>query len=268
LVPSILDQLEKLLPYDRATLWLYDEGELRAAAANGYGDDARIGIVIPAREGVAIQEILDSGEVISVPDIRDDNRFRLLGDAIEYLSWLGIPLLFKDDVIGVIALEKGETAFYDLMQLQVGVTFAGQAAAALENARLYQDSQDRAVELNQLTENLEQRVVERTAEVEREQRNTQTLLDILTEVSASLDLDLALNRTLALLNNSVGAEQGTVMLLDPEDGMLHYRAGNGYLSNAKYRDREFSLKVGEGLAGWVVKSREAVLIEELDIVYR
>lgn len=270
LLPSVLDQLEKLIPFDRATLWLYEDGDLRAATAKGYEENgARIGIAIPAREGVAIQDILDSGEVVSVPDIRDDNRFRLLGDAAEYLSWLGIPLLFNDEVIGVMALEKEDAGFYDLTHLQVGVTFAGQAAAALENARLYQDSQDRAVELNQLTENLEQRVIDRTAELEREQKNTQTLLDILTEVSASLDLDLALNRTLALLNDTVGAEQGTVMLLNPEDGMLHYRAGDGYRSSTSQTiGHDFALKIGEGLAGWVVKNREAILIDDLDLDQR
>ena len=265
LVPSILDQLIKIIPYARATLWLYKAGELRSASAKGYGDNtARVDVSIPAREGVAIQEILDTGEIISVPDIRDDNRFRLLGESTEYLAWLGIPLLFNDEVIGVMELEKEGVGFYDLTLLQVGATFAGQAAAALENARLFQDSQDRAIELNHLTENLEQRVVERTAELEHEQRNTKTLLDILTEVSASLDLDLALNRTLALLNDTVGADQGTVMMLNPEDNKLHYRAGNGYLSDAKYRDRQFALDVGEGLAGWVVKNREAILIEDLD----
>ena len=265
LTPSILEQLEKLIPYDRATLWLYSDGELLSAAAKGYGDDrTRIGIPVPAKEGIALQEILDGGQVVFVPDIREDNRFRLVNEVAENLSWLGIPLLFTERVIGVMALEKDEAKFYNLAHIQVGTTYAGQAAVALENARLFQDSQDRAVELNQLTENLEQRVVDRTAELEHEQRNTKTLLDILTEVSASLDLDLALKRTLALLNDTVGAEQGTVMMLNPEDGLLHYRAGNGYLSETKYRDREFTLKIGEGLAGWVVKNRQAILIKDLD----
>ncbi len=265
LVPSILDQLEKVIPYDRATLWLHEDTELKSAAAKGYDDDRlRVGIGIPSQEGVALQEILDSGQVISVVDIRDDDRFRLINEVHPHPSWLGIPLLFNEKVIGVMALEKEEAGFYNLAHAQVGVTFAGQAAVALENASLFQDSQDRATELNQLTENLEQRVIERTAEVEREQRNTKTLLDILTEVSASLDLDLALKRTLALLNDTVGAEQGTVMMLNPEDGLLHYRAGDGYLSDAKDRDREFALKVGEGLAGWVVQNRKAILVGDLD----
>ena len=86
-------------------------------------------------------------------------------------------------------------------------------------------------ETQRLAQELEQRVIERTAQLQREQQNTETLLRILTEVSSSLDLDRALNRTLALLNDAIGAEQGTIMLLQREDNMLHYRAGYGYLSD-------------------------------------
>jgi PAS domain S-box-containing protein len=106
--------------------------------------------------------------------------------------------------------------------------------------------------------------VERTAQLQREQQNTETLLRILTEVSSSLDLDRALNRTLALLNDAIGAEQGTIMLRNAEDNMLHYRAGYGYLSDRIGSEtRGFKLKIGEGLAGWVVENREGVLIPDL-----
>ena len=100
--------------------------------------------------------------------------------------------------------------------LQILSTLANQAGAAIQNGRLFAETQ-------QMAETLEQRVIERTAELEREQRNTETLLRILTEVSASLDLDRALSRTLALLNDAIGAEQGTIMLLNAEDNMLHFR---------------------------------------------
>ncbi|HLE90232.1 MAG TPA: ATP-binding protein, partial [Anaerolineales bacterium] len=116
---------------------------------------------------------------------------------------------------------------------------------------------------------LEERVVERTAQLQREQQNTETLLRILTEVSSSLDLDRALNRTLSLLNDAIGAEQGTIMLLSAEDNLLHYRAGYGYLTEkATEVGRGFKLQIGEGLAGWVVEQREPALIHDLHNDFR
>ena len=264
LIPSLLSQLESVISYDHSMLWLSENAEIKVVAAHGFMDNnAHVGKSPSSREAVLLNEIFSSRKPLSVSDTREDERFQIL-DEEEYLSWLGIPLLFKGEVIGVIVLDKKEANFYSLVHSQIGTTFAGQAAVALENAHLFEDSQERAFELNQLTETLEQRVAERTTELEREQRNTKTLLDILTEVSSSLDLDLALRQTLALLNETVGAEQGTVMLLNPDDNLLHYRAGYGYLSGVKSEGKEFTLKVGEGLAGWVVKQRDAILIGDLD----
>ena len=46
--------------------------------------------------------------------------------------------------------------------------------------------------------------------------------------------------------------------------MLHYRAGYGYLTDKIGGEgRGFKLKIGEGLAGWVVENREAALIQDL-----
>ncbi|NQU31186.1 MAG: GAF domain-containing protein [Anaerolineae bacterium] len=424
LIPSLLSQLERVIPYDRAMLWLYDEDKLQVAASRGFPDDiSRVGMNASQNDNKLLNEMLQFGKTISVPDKREDKRVQTVGDS-ENLSWLGIPLLYKGEVIGAMMLDKQEANFFTLTHTQVGATFAGQAAVAIENARLYQSTLSTAdrlgilnsvsaeisailepekiydaiyeaakglmsvesfeialfdkeenlinsvyhvvqnqrlpeqeisldsnpigkviatkasvllqnivdiksienagyeqvktpfsivavpmqtgdqvvgvlsaqssqnstytaadqqilstlgnqaiiaiqngnlfAETQRLTENLEQRVMERTAELNQEQRNTSTLLDILTEVSASLDLDLALNRTLALLNDTVGAEQGTVMLVHPEDNLLHFRAGYGYLSKAKDRGKGFTLKVGEGLAGWVVENRDAVLIDDLD----
>jgi PAS domain S-box-containing protein len=146
--------------------------------------------------------------------------------------------------------------------LQILSTLANQAGAAIQNGRLFAETQ-------QMAETLEIRVNERTAELQREQRNTETLLRILTEVSASLDLDRALSRTLALLNEAIGAEQGTIMLLNVEDNTLQFKAGYGYASGESPTgtpasgSKPFTLKVGEGLAGWVVKNRQPTLVEDL-----
>ncbi len=112
--------------------------------------------------------------------------------------------------------------------MQILGTLANQAIVAIQNGRLFAETQNLAAEM-------EMRVIERTSQLQREQQNTETLLRILTEVSSSLDLDRALNRTLSLLNDAIGAEQGTILLLHAEDNLLHYRAGYGYLSDRSTR---------------------------------
>ncbi|RJP54704.1 MAG: GAF domain-containing protein [Anaerolineaceae bacterium] len=172
-------------------------------------------------------------------------------------SILAVPMTLGGETIGVLSAQSYQANVYNQDDLQILSTLANQAIVAIQNGRLFAETQ-------RLAEELEQRVVERTAQLQREQQNTETLLRILTEVSSSLDLDRALNRTLALLNEAIGAEQGTIMLLQPDDNLLHYRAGYGYLTRqAVEESKAVTLRVGEGLAGWVLENRQAVLIEDL-----
>ena len=67
---------------------------------------------------------------------------------------LGIPLVSKGEVAGVIALEKTEANFFTIELVQLVTTFASQASVALENARLYEDSLRRAAELDERSQRL------------------------------------------------------------------------------------------------------------------
>ena len=198
------------------------------------------------------------GEIIN--NTENDPRGRVIDGTKNSLHehLMGIPILSQERLSGLMAVWRtGQGLEFTNVELDFLNSLAQQAAVAIENARLFAETQ-------RLAEELEQRVIERTAELESEKSNTETLLRILTEVSASLDLDRALSRTLALLNEAVGAEQGTIMLLHADDNLLHYRAGYGYLTGKTAPDSHgFTLKVGEGLAGWVVETREATFVEDL-----
>ena len=198
------------------------------------------------------------GEIVN--DAESDPRAKIIAGTQENVHehLMGVPVLSKEHLSGLMAVWRtGIGLEFTEAELDFLTSLAQQAAIAIENARLFAETQ-------RLAEELEQRVVERTAELEFEKANTETLLRILTEVSASLDLDRALSRTLALLNEAVGAEQGTIMLVHADDNLLHYRAGYGYLTGKTTQSsRGFTLKIGEGLAGWVVESREATYVEDL-----
>jgi PAS domain S-box-containing protein len=177
------------------------------------------------------------------------------GKSDKPLSILAVPMTLSNKTVGMLSAQSYQPNVYTEDDLQILSTLANQAAVAIQNGRLFNETQRLAFEL-------EERVVERTAQLKREQQNTETLLRILTEVSSSLDLDRALNRTLALLNEAIGAEQGTIMLLNAEDNCC--TTGYGYLTEkAAEVGRGFKLKIGDGLAGWVVEQREPALINDL-----
>jgi PAS domain S-box-containing protein len=54
-------------------------------------------------------------------------------------SWLGVPILAEREPIGVIAIQSYDTSgAYDISHQEVLVTIASQAAVAIQNARLYE----------------------------------------------------------------------------------------------------------------------------------
>lgn len=183
LIATLLDQLQAILPYDTGTLWLRQKGgtgqsrqsgadRMVVRAARGFEDsDQRIGLTIDVQDSQLLNEMITTSRPIWVANVLKDPRFRALPvdedllaeidqDApsaaigYEHLSWLGVPLIASGEVIGVIALEKTESSFYTPDDIQVATAFAGQAAVGLENAKLYQESVNRALELDQRSQTL------------------------------------------------------------------------------------------------------------------
>jgi len=64
-------------------------------------------------------------------------------------SWMGAPMIAADRVVGIVATEDERTT-YSADDLAVLSTVASQAAIAIQNARLFRESQQRAEQLNTL----------------------------------------------------------------------------------------------------------------------
>ncbi len=93
-------------------------------------------------------------------------------------------------------------------EVELARTISNQVAIALQNARLFEETRS-------LTETLEMRVQQRTIDLERERQRSDTLLRIITELSASLDLDQVLHRTLGVLGEYVDADQIAILNCAP-----------------------------------------------------
>ncbi len=260
---SIQDAVARLMPVDAFIVALKDEeqGDIDAVYVMDMGQRIS-GVRLQVGQGLS-GSVIATGQPLMTMDAADVQARGgvTIGEQGTPHSIIAVPMLSGSKVIGALSAQSYQFGAYTEGDLQILGTLANQAAVAILNGRLFSETQ-------QLAATLERRVEERTAALTHEQRNTETLLRILTEVSASLDLDRALSRTLSLLNDAIGAEQGTIMLLHAEDNLLHYRAGYGYATESDEQitirtQSNFKLKVGEGLAGWVVKHRQPVLVEDL-----
>ena len=172
------------------------------------------------------------------------------------VSLLILPLITGEDLHGFIFVQSDQSHRFTADEIELSRILANQSAVAIQNATLF--SQTR-----QLTQELEQRVEERTQQLEKEHLRAQSLLRIMRELSASLDLDHVLNQTLSLLNEISEAEQSTILLIRPGEKTFYYRASLGYTDPPPVGGRSTALEVDNGLAGWIVHNRDRVLINDL-----
>jgi PAS domain S-box-containing protein len=80
-------------------------------------------------------------------------------------SYLAVPLIVKREAIGTLCLFTKEEHEFSEDEIQFLSDVAGQAALAIHNARLYEQTNEQAVELARAQGELEERVRQRTAEL-------------------------------------------------------------------------------------------------------
>jgi two-component system nitrate/nitrite sensor histidine kinase NarX len=77
-------------------------------------------------------------------------------------SWLGVPLMVKGEVLGMLTLDHNQPDHFTARHADLVLAFANQVAVALENARLYAHAEESAVaaERNRLARDLHDAVTQ------------------------------------------------------------------------------------------------------------
>jgi len=104
--------------------------------------------------------VIENQEPLLIGSIRDERRLGIaaVDDGLATESWLGVPMVARDRVIGVISIQSARKNVFKPDDMLLLTAIANQAAVAIENANLYKD-------LEGLTLALESRVQERTVEL-------------------------------------------------------------------------------------------------------
>jgi serine phosphatase RsbU (regulator of sigma subunit)/GTP-sensing pleiotropic transcriptional regulator CodY len=137
----ILDQLRRVVQYDSAAIHLIEGNYRRVIAGRGFSEpNQHIGLRFPASEIAH-----DPGAVVistGRPAVHANisKLYNSFNSEIHHhiKSWMGVPLIVRDNVIGLISIDHSEVDIYTEEDMDITLAFANQVAVAMENARLHE----------------------------------------------------------------------------------------------------------------------------------
>jgi|FLYN01.1.fsa_nt_gi PAS domain S-box-containing protein len=152
---NILYSALEVVEAQGAALFLVNKAnanELIVLAAVGAGSDIMKGMRVPLGEGIAGWVAREAQSQL-VSNIAEDPRFYRGVDektGMQTQSLIAVPLIAADEVIGVIEVVNKINGVFDQDDVRLLESMAGTAAVSIANARLFDESQRRVIELGTL----------------------------------------------------------------------------------------------------------------------
>jgi signal transduction histidine kinase/ActR/RegA family two-component response regulator len=164
------------------------------------------------------------------------NRLKEL-DSYRFKEVLGVPLIVREMIIGAMTIGSSDPEVkFQQSEIDLLYTFAHQAAIAIGNAKLYEDS---LAKIKQLT----------------------ALYEMGKTLSSTLELDELFKKALELVKDRFGYAACGILLLDREKDEL-------YIKQVMGRDikesKKLRFRVGiDGIVGWVAKTGEFIYVPDV-----
>ncbi len=163
---AITDGVVQLVGLDSAAIYLVDDGCLWVEATTpplpGPLDQARS--ESPVKDYPHVEEVLQDDQPVLIADTAEVELVpaeKGYIDRFDLHSVLFLPIRIRDEVLGVLVVASSEEPKeISQREIDLGITLANQAAIAIDNAHLFDKIRQHAHEL-------EQRVAERTAQLEQ-----------------------------------------------------------------------------------------------------
>ena len=133
---------------ERGLVHMRDGAFFKVAASYGVPDDAMAyeqAHPTPIDRGSLTGRVaLAGGAAVQITDAANDPEYALadLQKMAGYRSMLGVPIMSGREVVGVIGLVRMDVRPFGDREIRLVKTFAEQAAIAIENARLYNETRD------------------------------------------------------------------------------------------------------------------------------
>ncbi len=226
--------VRKVIDYDIFAILLLNEKtqDLRFRFQIGYPaelvDRMRIpvgqgvtGIAAQKREAILVRDVaLEPQYISAVPNVRSE---------------LAVPLIVKNELIGVLDLESPEPDHFTEEHKRMLTLIGSRMAVGIENARLY-------------------------TRVKRQAKTLTLLNEIARDLSSILNLDELLGRIAEVLKQLIDYQMFSILLIDSTGQKLQHRFSQRFQESIQLKhDR----KLGVGVIGVAAQTGEAILVPDV-----
>jgi PAS domain S-box-containing protein len=244
LLSRLHEQVQVLIEHDSFMVALYDDDQavvtIVIAMEKGEPLQTMQGLRYPISDGGLTGWVIENKQTLLCSDLQEDRLpARPIYDPQSSdvtKSWLGVPLIAQDRVMGMVSIQSFNTHAFDEGQRKFFETLVAQAGIAFENANLFETVEKRASEL-------------------------EILLQVSLQLTASLDpqavLDAILDGVFELLP---GTRTAHIFTYDGE--FLSF--GSALMDNGR-RGTAFSKPRPDGLTYKVARSGEMIVVPDMSI---
>jgi two-component sensor histidine kinase len=185
--------------FDTATVQILEGDSLRVVASTGFSENSPVSqMVFPLTERFPNYRVVTSGRALALGDIRTDFPHFVADrddfDSGHIRSWLGVPLIDRGTVIGMVTLDRTEVHPFQSDDVEIAAALAHHAAVAITNARLYKQLQDANQNQDTLLRELHHRV-----------KNNMQLVSSLLNVRIGTIEDESVRTILAEIRTQIGS---------------------------------------------------------------
>ncbi|MBN1976275.1 MAG: PAS domain S-box protein [Anaerolineae bacterium] len=172
-------------------------------------------------------------------------------------AYAGVPLMVQGELIGALSLSSDVPGCFGQEQLEIARELANHLAIVIQQARLHEQVQRHA-------EGLEQRVTERTRDLERRTAQLQVAAEVARDATTAHDLNDLLNSAVELIRGRFGFYHAGIFLIDRAGKYAVLRAATGE-AGRQMLEHGHKLKVGEiGIVGYVTGSGQPRISLDVD----
>jgi signal transduction histidine kinase len=247
-IDSILKEIQRLLTVDSCAILVVNDAtqQLGIRASQGLSQDYVDGLHLDTSDlQLPALRAIDTGRPVWVSDVESDPAMASILPLVRaggYRSLLAVPLITQHGPPAVLVVYRSDVHRFTDVEIGLAASFANHAAMALENATLFN-----------LTDE----------ELQKQVKFLSALNQVALTVSQSLVLDDVLTNAVDAVLHVMDTDTAWIYLLREGETTLRLRVHRGF--SPGFAEQVSEIEVGSGLNGWVARTGEPLLVQDINM---